>query len=207
VNYNYSSLERYTSDGMAQTSSFKPSIYYQVCNAVSDSEVATIKLSEPARASHLENDLSEITISSAPTKKAPVGLSSPNHHPAPRPSTGRISSSTESATLVQTRSPSSPSRNARGSTLSIHSLAKPTNSQYRPSINSLFPSSHRPSVFGTLATSLAAARKSSAAGFARLSTDHGHLFSGYQGKISRRAREPPAGSDRYFPRCTFLSFR
>lgn len=70
------------------------------------------------------------------------------------------------------------SKHSHGSNLSISSIVKPPN---RPSI-SIHP---RPSIFGTLATTLTAVRKSSTTAFAlaqqRLSTDNGNLFSGYQG--------------------------
>lgn len=72
----------------------------------------------------------------------------------------------------------SPVKYSHGSNLSISSVVKPPS---RPSI-SLHP---RQSIFGTLATTLTAVRKSSTTAFAlaqqRLSTDNGNLFSGYQG--------------------------
>ncbi|UJR08291.1 hypothetical protein I4U23_012562 [Adineta vaga] len=179
---------------MAQASSFKPSIQYQVCNTRTDNEIScisTIKSSEHGYISNPDNDLSEITVSSATNKKTTSGLSSPNHYPtasltqvlssAATPS-GHVSSSTDSATLIKTQSPSSPTRNTLGSSLSIHSHP-------RQSINSLFPSSHRPSVFGTFASTLTVARKSSTSAFPRLSTDHGNLFSGYQGDYIRQSRQ------------------
>lgn len=78
--------------------------------------------------------------------------------------------------LLKLNEPSQ-SKYSHGSNLSISSIVKP----HRTSI-SLHP---RQSIFGTLATTLTAVRKSSTTALAlaqqRLSTDNGNLFSGYQG--------------------------
>jgi hypothetical protein len=169
-------------DGMAQASSFKSSIRYQVCNSAGDNDISRyspIKTNQQSFSPVKNDDLCEITISP----------SSPNHHSSslthliPTISTfGQTSSSTESTNLIKSIQPlSSLPKYSLGSTLSISSNPKPTNTPpHRQSLS-------RQSIFGTLATTFTAVRKSSTTAFAlaqqRLSTDNGNLFSGYQGKI------------------------
>ena len=181
---------------MAQASSLKSSIRYQVCSSAVDndiSHVSSINPSEQGCSSITDDDLCEITISPTIIKKTSLSLSSPNHHTSsltkliPVTSRGdRTSSSAESTTLLKSIQPSSPPTNPLGSSLSIHSLAKPTNTQHRPSTNSSLLSNNRrstsrQSLFGTLATTLTAVRKSSTSAFAlahqQLSSDNGNLFS------------------------------
>lgn len=195
-------------DGMAQASSFNSSIRYQVCKSVADNDISrfsSIKSTQQDFSSIHDDELCEITISPTTNKTTSVSLRSPNHHTSslthliPGISTGgQTSSSVESATLIQQKETSSPSqKHPLGSSLSISSLKKQTNPQHRPSINSSIPSHNRQSIsrqsiFGTLATTLTAVRKSSTSAFAlaqqRLSTDNGNLFSGYQGKILKKNR-------------------
>ena len=85
----------------------------------------------------------------------------------------------------------SPSSEARGSSASIQSLSKSIAVPSHPnSSNQRSPS--RQSIFGTLATTLTAVRKSSTSALAlaqqRLSSDNGNLFSAYQGKTKQRTK-------------------
>jgi hypothetical protein len=189
---------------MAQTSLFNSSIRYQVCKSVADNDISglsSIKRTQQGFSSINDDDLCEITISSTTNKKTP--LSSPNHHTSslthliPAASSGgHTSSSAESTTLIKPKEHSSPlGKHSLGSTLSIASLTKQTNTQHHPSINSSIPSRNRQSIsrqsiIGTLATTLTAVRKSSTAALSlaqqRLSTDNANLFSGYQGNIKKR---------------------
>jgi hypothetical protein len=183
---------------MAQASSFNSSIRYQVCKSVVDNDISHISSIKPTQqtfSSITDDDLCEITISPSTIKKTSLSLSSPNHHTSsltqllPTTSSGgQTSSSAESATLIKSNEPSSPSeKNPLGSTLSIISHKKQTNIQQLPSNNR--QSISRQSIFGTLATTLTAVRKSSTTALAlaqqRLSTDNGNLFSGYQGNLKR----------------------
>jgi len=125
-------------DGMAQTSTFKSSIQYQLCNSNIDNKI--IKSSQINTDD--DDDLHEVTITS------------PNCH-----------------------------HNLTPSRLSIVSAHKQ---------QTLSTNHHRPSIIGTLATTLSAVRKSSTSALAlaqqRLSTDNGNLFSGYQGNRHRKER-------------------
>jgi hypothetical protein len=206
VNSNCPVFGHYIRDGMAQASSFKSSIRYQVCNSAVDNDIShlsPIKSSQQPFSSITDDDLCEITISPATNKKTSLSLSSPNHHtsslthliPATTSSCGHTSSSVESTIIIKSIQPPSSSplpKTPLGSSSSINSLSKPRNAQQRSSINSSVPSnipqsSSRQSIFGTLATTLTAVRKSSSTALAlaqqRLSADNGTLFSGYQGKI------------------------
>ncbi|CAF3107092.1 unnamed protein product [Rotaria sp. Silwood2] len=196
---------------MAQASSFKPSIHYQVCNSKVDNDIprlSSIKSSQQAFSSIVDDDLCEITILPSRNKKSSLPLSSPNHHTSllknriPISSAGgHVSTSVESTTRFKSIKYSSSSsfspltKNPRGSSASIHSLSKRTSTQQCSSANSSNPphnrqSSSRQSIFDTLATTLTAVRKSSTTALAlaqqRLSTDNGNIFAAYQGKISKR---------------------
>ena len=148
---------------MAQASSFKSTIRYQVCNSAGDNDPPRYSPIKSNKLSVKNDDLCEITIS-------------PNHHHSSSLThliPGQISSSAE---------PTSPiPKYPFGSTLSISSNPKPTPTPpHRSSLS-------RQSIIGTLATTLTAVRKSSTTALAlaqqRLSTDNGNLFSGYQGNI------------------------
>jgi len=195
-------LGHYICDGMAQASPFNSSIRYQVCKSVVDNDISHLSSIKPPQqtfSSITDDDLCEITISPSTIKKTSLSLSSPNHHTSsltqllPTTSSGgQTSSSAESATLIKSKEqPSSPSENnPLGSTLSIISHKKQTNIQQLPSNNR--QSISRQSIFGTLATTLTAVRKSSTTALAlaqqRLSTDNGNLFSGYQGNFKKDNR-------------------
>ncbi len=207
VNSNCPIFGRYIRDGMAQASSFKSSIRYQVCNSAVDNDIShlsSIKPTQQVFSPNTNDELCEITISPTINKKTSLSLSSPNHHtsslthliPTATSSGGHTSSSIESGTIIKSNPPPSssspPPKNPLGSSSSINSLSKRTHTQQRPSINSSIPSNirqsvSRQSIFGTLATTLTAVRKSSSSALAlaqqRLSIDNGTLFSGYQGKI------------------------
>jgi hypothetical protein len=156
---------------MAQASSFKSSIRYQVCNSAGDNDISRYSPIKSNQLSVKNDDLCEITIS-------------PNHHSSSLTHLipGQISSSAESTILIKSKEPSSSlPKHSLGSTLSISSNPKPINTPpYRHSLS-------RQSIIDTLATTLTAVRKSSTTAFAlaqqRLSTDNGNLFSGYQGNI------------------------
>lgn len=199
VNSNCPVFGHYIRDGMAQTSSLKSSIRYQVCNTAVDNDISHISSINPSeqgqQSSITDDDLCEITISPLPTttiKKTSLSLSSPNHYTSSR--TPLIPPGHTSATVIKPTKPCSPTTHPLGSVASIHSLSKQTHiqqQQQRSSINSsLLSHNHsstpRPSIFGTLATTLTAARKSSTSAFAlahqQLTNDHRNLFSGYQGK-------------------------
>jgi hypothetical protein len=179
---------------MAQASSSKPSIRYQVCNSAVDNDLTSTKPSQRVCSPHPDDDLCEITISPTTNKKA--SLSSPNHHTSlvthliPAVSSGgHTSSSAESATLIKPIQSSILQKNLLGSSSSIHSLSKRTNIQQRPSIPVINRQSFsRQSIFDTLASTLTAVRKSSTSALTlaqqRLSTDNGSIFAAYQGKIS-----------------------
>lgn len=132
---------------MAQTSTFKSSIHYQLCNSNLDNKI--IKSSQ-INTDDDNDDLHEVTITSPIN---PTTLISPNHH-------------------------------LTSSTLSIASAHKQ---------QTLSTNHHRPSIIGTLATTLSAVRKSSTSALAlaqqRLSTDNGNLFSGYQGNRHKEREE------------------
>ncbi|CAF1298996.1 unnamed protein product [Rotaria sordida] len=200
---------------MAQASSFKPSIHYQVCNSNVDNDISrlsSIKSSQQASSSIVDDDLCEITISPSKTKKSSLPLFSSNHHTSllknriPLTSTsGHVSSSVESTTRFKPIKFSSSSstfspqtKNPRDSLASIHSLSKRTSIHQRSSTYSSHPptnrhSASRQSIFDTLATTLTAVRKSSTTALAlaqqRLSTDNGNIFSAYQGDFIRQSRQ------------------
>ncbi len=183
VNFNCPVFGHYIRDGMAQASPLKTSIRYQVCSSAVDNDIITP--SEQGVSSITDDDLCEITISPTTIRKTSLSLTSPNHHTSSltqsvpiRSTGGHRSSSTDSATLIKSIQPCSSVINPLDRSLSIHSLEKQTNIQ------------HRPSIFGTLATTLTAVRKSSTSIFAlaqhQLSNDNGNLFSSYQGNIFER---------------------
>ncbi|CAF1046693.1 unnamed protein product [Adineta steineri] len=190
---------------MDQASSFKSSIRYKVCNSDADNNISSIKPSEQELLLLTDDELCEITISPTTNKTTSLSLSSPNHHTSsltpliPITSSGiHRASSTDLTTHLKSLPSPSPSQHQFGSTLSIHSLAKQTNTQHRPSINSPCSLSNRQSisrqsVFGTLATTLTAVRKTSSSALTlaqqRLSTDNGNLFSAYQGDYIRQSRQ------------------
>ncbi len=164
---------------MAQASSFKSTIRYQVCNSAGDNDISRYSPIKSNKLSVKNDELCEIRIS-------------PNHHSSSLTHLipGQISSSAESTTLVRSKEPSSPiPKYPFGSALSISSTPKPINTPpHRSSLS-------RQSIIGTLATKLTAVRKSSTTALAlaqqRLSTDNGNLFSGYQGNILLSHPPPP----------------
>ena len=181
---------------MDQTSPFKSSIRYQVCNSIGDEQSARL----PAASCVTQNDLCEITISPSTSKKRLVALSSPNHYesslltpliPTTTTAAGQLASQ-QSAPIKPTQTSSL--ADAHESSSSIDSLAKRRGARKSRTIDPSYAhrAASRQSVFGTLATTLTAVRKSSTCALTsaqqRLSTDNTNLFSAYQGKISTNFR-------------------
>src|ERR1700722_14372514 len=110
---------------MAQISSFKSSIRYQVCNSNVDNDITR----KPSIIN--DDDLCEVKIS--PT------ISSPNHHTQLIPNDDQTSKLNEpSPSLIL------PPKNPLGSSsLSIASITKPPNTQRRQSTHPSFPSHNR----------------------------------------------------------------
>ena len=158
---------------MDQVSSFNSSIRYQVCNSTGDER--------GTRAT--QDDLCEITISPSTNPKSPVALSSPNHYES-----SLLTPLLPTTSIKPTQTSSL--ADAHESSSSIDSLAKRRGARKSRTIDPSYAhrASSRQSVFGTLATTLTAVRKSSTSAIAsaqqRLSTDNGNLFSAYQGKTS-----------------------
>ena len=150
---------------MAQASSCKSTVRYQVCNSNADDEPSKKSTDENKsliRSTIESDDLCEITISSINQCQS---QSRPNH----------FDSSTNSNIIRNLRENDDPSRRLlSSSTISNNPSAHPR-------------SSPRPSIFGTLTTTLTAVRKSSTSALAlaqqRLSSDNGNLFSAYQGLL------------------------
>ena len=193
---------------MAQISSFKPYVRYQMCNSTSDNDIlcpSSIKSPQETRSPVANDDLFEIKISPATNQ---LNSSSPNHHTfsltqlIPANSThNHRSLSAESTNLIkpiESLSPSAP-KNQHGGSLSTHLLSRPTYTPTRFLTNfsnssNYSQSTPRQSIFDTLATTLTAVRKSSTTALAlaqqRLSIDNGTLFSTYQGKkFNKRKKE------------------
>ncbi|CAF0722151.1 unnamed protein product [Adineta steineri] len=175
---------------MAQASSFKSSIRYQVCNSTTDNDISRLSSTKPTQqgySSIIDDDLCEITISPTPTnKKVSLSSTSPNHNtsslthviPLTTSDSRKTSSNESNIVKIPIQSSSSP-KYPLGSSSSIHSLPKQTNppsqqqqqrsrhsstnSSTRDSINPTInrQSTSRQSVFDTLATKLTAVRKSS----------------------------------------------
>jgi hypothetical protein len=189
---------------MAQASSFKSSIRYQVCNASNDNDISRLsstRVVQKDSSNGNDDDLREITIATPNNPKR----SSPNHHV----STLIRSPVTVDSAIVkipaQHLSSSSP-KHPLISSASVHSLSKGGNPpavvsqpSRRPSVTSTvrgnaLPSSpvprsgSRQSIIDTLATTLTAVRKGSTSALAlaqrRLSTDNTNLFATYQGESS-----------------------
>lgn len=193
---------------MAQASSFKPSIHYQVCNSNIDNDIpcpSSIKSSRQATSSNINDDLCEIKISPSTSQQPVLPPSSSNHYsPLPKhfiPTTSATSHVRSSIEYTGRNKPTKypfPSNNPRGSSVSIQSIPKRLNTQQGQFLTSSNPSSNRhsisrQSIFDTLATTLTAVRKSSTSAFAlaqqRLSTDNGNIFSAYQGKTDEKQRK------------------
>ncbi|CAF3238792.1 unnamed protein product [Rotaria socialis] len=68
---------------MAQASSFKSSIRYQVCNSTTDNDISPPSPTKPSQqgySSIIDDDLCEIRISPTTNRKISPSVSSPNHH-------------------------------------------------------------------------------------------------------------------------------
>ncbi|CAF0923247.1 unnamed protein product [Rotaria sp. Silwood1] len=124
---------------MAQASSFKSSIRYQVCNSTTDNDISHLSSTKPSEQGHssiIDDELREITISPTTTKKISSSLSSPNHHTSSLthliPLTSSVpkkSSSTESTIVKIPTQPlsSSSAKYPLDSSPSIQSHTKQTN--------------------------------------------------------------------------------
>ncbi|CAF3018489.1 unnamed protein product [Rotaria sp. Silwood2] len=124
---------------MAQASSFKSSIRYQVCNSTTDNDISRLSSTKPSEQGHsslIDDDLCEITISPTTSKKISSSLSSPNHHTSSLthliPLTSSVptkSSSTDSTIVKIPTQPlsSASSKHPLDSSPSIQSFTKQTN--------------------------------------------------------------------------------
>ena len=182
---------------MAQASSFKSSIRYQVCNPSNDNDISRLSATRVVQKESSigeDDELREITIAPPNNPKR----SSPNHHVSTLIRSPAAPDSTIVKIPVQ-HLPSSSPKHPLTSSASIHSLSKRTNPPAvvsRPSRrssvsstvrgNAVPRSGSRQSIIDTLATTLTAVRKGSTTALAlaqrRLSTDNTNLFATYQGK-------------------------
>ena len=83
MSHNRPHIGHYARDGMAQASSFKSSIRYQVCNSTTDNDIVRLSSTKPSQqgySSIIDDDLCEITISPTTNKKVSLSSPSPNHH-------------------------------------------------------------------------------------------------------------------------------
>ena len=192
---------------MAQISSFKPCIPYQVCNSTSDNDIlrpSSIKSPEQTRLPLANDDLFEIKIS--PATNQLKSTTSSNHYTSSltplisaKSTDNYRSLSAESTSFTKSiKSSSFTSKNPHDGSSSTHSLSRRIYTQPRSSINfsnssNYRQSTSRQSIFDTLANKLTAVRKSSITALAlaqqRLSIDNGTLFSTYQGKKLDKTNE------------------
>ncbi|CAF0756579.1 unnamed protein product [Rotaria sordida] len=126
---------------MAQASSFKSSIRYQVCNSTTDNDISRLSSTKPSEQGHssiIDDDLCEITISPPTNKKISSSLSSPNHHTSSLthliPLTSSVPKKSPSTTSTIVKIPTQPlsssSKHPLDCSPSIQSFTKQTN---RPS--------------------------------------------------------------------------